>query len=87
MSADAADHNQASQAYDQPTSAEHKEQAAKLGQDNPQWLVIWGTFSHEFVAFPLFRVPQGTILCCRSGPELVRRMGQTEEIYGGGRDA
>jgi hypothetical protein len=70
-----------------PAGEDHQEQAARLDRDNPQWLIVWGTFSHEFVAFPLSRVPQGTILCCRSGPELVRRMRQAEAIYGGGRDA
>ena len=65
-----------------PADEDHQEQAARLERDNPQWLVVWGTFSHEFVAFPRFSVPQGTVLCCRSCPELVRRMRQTEEIYG-----
>ncbi len=75
--------------HGQPAAAEedHREQAARLDRDNPQWLVVWGIFSHEFVAFPLFRVPQGTVLCSRSGPELVRRMRQAEEIYGRSRDA
>jgi hypothetical protein len=62
------------------------EQAARLDRDNPQWLVVWGIFSHEFVAFPLFRVPEGTILCARTGLELAGRMQQTEKIYRGSRD-
>jgi len=66
---------------------DHQEQAATLDRGNPWWLVIWGTFSHEFVAFPRFQVPRGTVLCCRSGPELVRRMRQAEEIYGASRNA
>jgi hypothetical protein len=72
----------------QPALAEEdrQEQAARLDRDNPQWLVVWGIFSHEFVAFPLFRVPQGTILCARSGLELSGRMRQAEKIYGGSRD-
>jgi len=69
-----------------PAEGKPQEQAARLDRDNPQWLVVWGTFSHEFVAFPLFQAPQGIVLCCRSGPELVRRMRQAEKIYGGGRD-
>jgi hypothetical protein len=63
---------------------DHRTQAARLDRDNPRWLVVWGTFSHQFVAFPLFEVPGGTVLCCRTGPELVRRMQQAEEIYGRG---
>jgi hypothetical protein len=63
------------------------ERAARLDRENPQWIVVWGTFSHQFVAFPLFSVPPGTVLCNRSEPELVRRMRQTETIYGRRRHA
>jgi hypothetical protein len=70
-----------------PASDDHQEQAARLDRDNPQWLVLWGIFSHEFVVFPLFLVPAGTVLHSGSSPELVRRMRQTEQIYGGYRDA
>jgi hypothetical protein len=66
---------------------DHQEQAVRLDWDNPTWIVVWGIFSHEFVAFPLFRVPQGTVLCSRTGLELMRRIRQTEQIYGGNRDA
>ena len=66
---------------------DHAEQAARLDRENPEWIVVWGTFSHQFVAFPLFRVPPGTVLCNRSEPELVRRMRQTETIYGRTRNA
>ena len=88
MSTDAVGQHQADRAQTPwaPAQEDHQEQAARLDRDNPQWLIVWGTFSHEFVAFPLFRVPQGIVLCCRSGPELVRRMRQTEEICGGGRN-
>jgi hypothetical protein len=88
MSPDIADHHKASQAdtRPEPVGEDHQEQAARLGRDNPQWLVVWGSFSHEFVAFPRFRVPAGTVLHSRSVPELVRRMRQAEQIYGGSRD-
>jgi hypothetical protein len=90
MSVDAAGRDLATGTPVQPDHAveDHQEQAAKLDRDNPRWLVIWGTFSHEYVAFPIFRVPAGTVLHSVSAPELVRRMRQTEQIYGGGpRDA
>jgi hypothetical protein len=87
MVADAQDQRTDGQ-HDQsaPAGDDHYEQAARLDRDNPHWLVVWGIFSHEFVAFPLFRVPQGTVLCTRSCPELVRRMRQAEAIYGGSPD-
>jgi hypothetical protein len=61
---------------------DHQEEAARLDRDNPWWLIVWGTFSRQFVAFPLFHVPQGTILCCRSSLDLIRRMRQVDQIYG-----
>jgi hypothetical protein len=80
---------QAGRQYAGPAGNEedHREQAERLDRDNPRWMVVWGTFSHEFVAFPLFHVPPGTVLCCQSGPEMERRIRQAEQIYGGGRDA
>jgi len=78
--------DQADQAQTQAPGEDHQEQAARLDRENPQWLVVWGTFSLEFVAFPLFCVPDGIVLCSRSAPELLRRMRQTEEIYGRSRD-
>src|ERR1700691_6027474 len=84
-----ADSYRAGGQYGQPSRDEedHREQAARLDRDNPRWMVVWGTFSHEFVAFPLFQVPPGTVLCSKSGPEIERRMRQAEQIYGGSRDA
>jgi hypothetical protein len=84
MSADAAGRYQASQTQSQPAPAglDRAEEAAQLDRDNPRWLVVWGIFSLEFVAFPLFDVPAGTFLCARSAPELLRRIRQAEGIYG-----
>jgi len=65
-----------------PAVAEGAEQAAQLDKDNPLWVIVWGTYSLQFVAFPLFHVPPGTVLCCQSGAELVRQMRQAEAIYG-----
>lgn len=83
MSTDAEGYRTSGQ-YAQPTHDEedHRTQATRLDRDNPRWLVVWGTFSHQFVAFPLFDVPRGTVLCSRTSPELVRRMHRAEEIYG-----
>jgi hypothetical protein len=84
MSADAAGRYQASQPQAQaaPAGHDHAAEADQLDRDNPQWLVVWGIFSLQFVAFPLFDVPDGTVLCARSAPELLRQIRQTEEIYG-----
>jgi hypothetical protein len=83
MSADIVGRDQVSQAYSrpEPASEDHQEQAVTLGRDNPRWLVVWGTFTHEYVAFARFNVPAGTVLHSTSVPELVRRMRQAEQIY------
>ncbi len=77
---------QADRTQTQSPGEDRREQAAKLDRENPRWLVVWGIFSLEFVAFPLFDVPDGIVLCSRSAPELLRRMRQTEKIYGRSRD-
>ena len=76
----------ADRAHTQSPGEDDQEQAARLDRDNPRWLIVWGTFSLEFLAFPLFCVPDGIVLCSRSAAELLRRMRQTEEIYGRSRD-
>jgi hypothetical protein len=87
MNTDSDDYRTGAQ-YVQPSRDEedHREQAARLERDNPRWMVVWGTFSHEFVAFPLFHVPPGTVLCSQRGPEMEHRMRQAEQIYGGSSD-
>ena len=84
MSADAAGRYQVSQAQSRPAPAGQARaaEAAQLDRDNPRWLVVWGIFSLQFVAFPLFDAPAGTFLCARSAPELLRRIRRAEEIYG-----
>ncbi len=75
-------HPHARSASDAEDHAE--EEAARLAADNPHWLIVWGAFSHEFVAYPLFHVPPRTVLACRTKEELLRRMRQVEQIYGWG---
>ena len=84
MSQDAAGHYQASRAHVQryPAGQDQQEQAARLDEDNPLWLILWGIYSLQFVAFPLFDVPDGAVLFARSASELVRRMRQAEAVYG-----
>jgi len=39
-----------------------REMARRIEKANPHWLVMWGTFSREFWAYPLLPVPSGTIM-------------------------
>jgi len=35
--------------------------AVLIERDFPQWLVMWGPYSRQFWAYPLFNAPRGTI--------------------------
>jgi hypothetical protein len=52
--------------------------AARIAQHNPQWVVIWGTATHEYWAFPLFQVPAGTIAHHGDPGVLTRQMRQIQ---------
>ena len=62
--------------------------AARIAQHNPQWVVIWGTATREFWAFPVFQVPAGTIAHHRDPAALTRQMLQiqTAAAYHGHRE-
>ena len=48
--------------------------ARRIGRDFPQWLVIWGTYSRVYWAYPTFPVPRGTVLHASDPGELARQM-------------
>ncbi len=52
--------------------------AAGIAQHSPQWLVIWGTATREFWAFPVFQVPAGTIAHHGDPAALTRQMRQIQ---------
>ncbi len=54
--------------------------AERLQRDNPRWVVMWGAYSREYVAFPLFNAPPGTVLRGQHPGELAGRMRQTEQF-------
>jgi hypothetical protein len=41
--------------------AEMKQVAERLESDNPWWIVVYGVFTREFVAFPRFRAPVAVV--------------------------
>lgn len=45
----------------------------------PRWLVIFGCYSRQFVAFPLFAVDRRTILAARYPDALIDRMVRAEQ--------
>ena len=57
-----------------------REQASEIQQQLPGWMVLYGTYTKEFVAFPLFDAPPGTILTAAYPPALINRMRQAERL-------
>jgi hypothetical protein len=49
-----------------------------IQRNNPLWVVIWGTGSRRYWAFPAFDVPPGLILQSADPDKLVTQMRQTE---------
>lgn len=60
--------------------AASREKAREIQQQLPGWLVLFGTYTKEYVAFPLFDAPPGTILAAAYPPALINRMRQTERL-------
>lgn len=52
--------------------------AENMQRQQPGWLVIFGVYSRQFVAFPLFAVSQRTILAARYPDALIDRMTRAE---------
>jgi hypothetical protein len=55
--------------------------ADKLESESPLWIVIFGTYSRQFVAFPRFSAPMGTMAVARYPETLTERMRRIERIY------
>jgi hypothetical protein len=52
--------------------------AARIAQHSPQWVVIWGTATRQYWAFPMFQVPAGTIAHHGDPAMLTRQMLQIQ---------
>lgn len=51
----------------------------------PAWLVLWGSYSREFWAFPCFDVPPGTLLHAGNANDLAGMMHRLQRSIRGGR--
>jgi hypothetical protein len=56
--------------------------AARLQRDHNHWLVLWGCYTHSYVAFPLFSAPRGTILTAATPGEMTGKMRREERVAG-----
>jgi hypothetical protein len=63
----------------------NRETARQLESQRPGWMVLWGVYSKQYVAFPLSAAPAGTILTARYAPALAPRMAAAERRAQGAR--
>jgi hypothetical protein len=56
--------------------------AAQIQHDHRNWLVMWGCYTHSYIAFPLFPAPRGTILTAATPAEIVVMMRREERLAG-----
>jgi hypothetical protein len=56
----------------------HAETARQLEDDNPDWIVVFGVYSRQFVAFPRFPAPLRTIVVAIYPGALPARMRAVE---------
>jgi hypothetical protein len=63
------------------TIGEERRTAALLEQQNPGWMIIFGSYTRQYVAFPLFATPLGSYVSATESRELTRRMRHVETTH------
>jgi len=58
----------------------------QIERDHPRWIVIFGTYTEEFVCFPRFHAAPGTVVTARSPFAAAGRMTQIERALGIAKD-
>jgi hypothetical protein len=61
-----------------PDDEECRTVAEDIERQRPGWMVLWGTYSKRFVAFPLFPIQRRTILVASYPDALLARMEEVE---------
>lgn len=56
--------------------------AERLESDNPLWMVVYGVYTRQFVAFPRFAAPKGTFIAAHYPGAVPARMRQIERETG-----
>jgi hypothetical protein len=62
---------------------EGHETAREIESQRPGWMVVWGIYTKEYVAFPLFHAPEGTVVIAVYPEALVARMEAAERTAKG----
>jgi hypothetical protein len=71
------------QSQQQQASSREEGWAADVQRDNPGWLVVWGEYSRQYTAFPLFpKAPAGIVISNRNPAVLGDCLRQVQERYG-----
>jgi hypothetical protein len=61
-----------------------QDMATRLEAENPRWMVVFGVYTKQFVAYPRFPVPAGTMAVGTYPPALIGRMHDIELAFGAG---
>jgi hypothetical protein len=59
---------------------EMRRAAENLESANPLWIVLYGIYSRQFVAFPRFVVPEGTVVTAGYPGALPEKMRRVEHL-------
>lgn len=59
-----------------------RDTASQLEGDNPNWIVVFGGYTRQYIALPRFRTPNSLRLESRDAAELARRMFVLEQYLG-----
>lgn len=59
-----------------------KDEAKRIEAENPLWLIVFGVFTKQFVAYPCFPVPPRTMAVATYPPVLIARMRDIELAFG-----
>lgn len=53
---------------------ESRDIAQQIEQDNPRWIVVFGVYTRQFVGFPRFPAPPGTVIAAQYPAAMSDRM-------------
>jgi hypothetical protein len=60
---------------------DEQQMAQQIEHDNPNWIVVFGVYTREFVAFPRFAAPPHTIVVATYPAALPPRMQEVERRF------
>jgi hypothetical protein len=55
--------------------------AERINKDRPQWLVLWGRYTHRFWGFPLFEMQPRMVVWAHYPDALVPRLDEAERRF------